>query len=407
MTSSTKDVPFKIPLFDLDIGEEETQAVQEVLSSKWLTMGDVTRQFERAFAHFLGVPYCFAVCNGTAALHLAVQALGIGPGDEVICPSLTFVATANAVHYAGATPVFADIRGKHDLNISPQSIEAEITERTKAIIAVHYAGFPCPMEEISEIGSTYGLKIIEDAAHAPGAEFFSRDSHGNINKAQKAGSIGDVGCFSFFSNKNLSTGEGGMVATRDERIAEKVKAIRSHGMTSMTLDRHRGHSFSYDVIELGYNYRIDEMRSAMGIVQLGRLVENNARRKKLYNLYEDELKGVDGLAIPFEASPHHSAYHIFPTLLPEQADRTTFMETLRANGIQTSIHYPPIHQFTFYKQAKNSNTEQLKWTEYAGAHEVTLPLYPSLKDEDVNYIVSCVKDALNASQSQGICFNAH
>ena len=164
-----KDAPYKIPLFDLDIGEEEIQAVRGVLESKWLTMGDVTRRFEEAFSEFLGVPYCFAVCNGTAALHLAVRAVGIGTGDEVICPSLTFVATANAILYTGASPVFADIIGKHDLNISPDSIESRITDRTKAIIVVHYGGNPCRMEEIMEIAARHELKVIEDAAHAPGA----------------------------------------------------------------------------------------------------------------------------------------------------------------------------------------------------------------------------------------------
>jgi dTDP-4-amino-4,6-dideoxygalactose transaminase len=296
-------VHYKIPLFDLDIGEEEFQAVQEVLDSKWLTMGDVTRDFENAFAELLDVPYCFAVTNGTAALHLAVLAIGIGQGDEVICPSLTFVASANAILYAGATPVFADILGRDNFTISPASIESKITERTKAIMVVHYGGFPCRMEDILDIASRHDLKVIEDAAHAPGAEYVPENSRSELKTPKKVGGIGDLGCFSFFSNKNLSTGEGGMVVTRTEEAAEKIKVMRSHGMTSLTLDRYRGHASSYDVVDLGHNYRIDEVRSAMGIVQLKKLPEKNRRRKALDDLYRDKLRQVEGTILHIISSP--------------------------------------------------------------------------------------------------------
>jgi dTDP-4-amino-4,6-dideoxygalactose transaminase len=384
----------KIPLFDLDIGEEELQAVENILYSKWLTMGETTIRFEEAFAHYLGVPYCFAVCNGTAALHLAVRALGIEANDEVICPSLTFVATANAILYSGAIPVFADIQGKDDFNISPASIEKNINKRTKAILVVHYGGYSCDMKAILDIASRHKLKIIEDAAHAPGAEYYWRDRKDRVSATQKVGTIGDIGCFSFFSNKNLSTGEGGMVVTKSENLAERVKVIRSHGMTSLTLDRHLGHSYSYDVVELGYNYRIDEMRSALGIAQLGKLSEKNERRKALDALYRHELQKVEGLEIPFDGFPHPSSYHIFPILLPERINRLAFMEALRAEGIQTSIHYPPIHKFSYYQQKFGGREEDLKWTEYVGSHEVTIPLYPSLGVKYIKYIVSRIGEIL-------------
>jgi dTDP-4-amino-4,6-dideoxygalactose transaminase len=390
--------PYNIPLFELDMGEEETQAVQEVLKSKWLTMGDVTRRFEEAFARFLDVPFCFAVGSGTAALHLALMAIGIGPGDEVICPSLSFVATANPILYVGAVPVFGDIAGKRDLNISPESIQERITDRTKALMVVHYGGFPCAMGKIMDIASNHGLKVIEDAAHAPGAEYLWRDLHGNVSKVQKIGTVGDLGCFSFFSNKNLATGEGGMVVTSDQRLAERIKILRSHGMTSLTLDRYRGHSHSYDVIALGYNYRIDEIRSAMGLIQLEKLSERNLRRRELNGIYRGQLRDLEGVEIPFEAYEHQSAHHIFPVVLKEPSDRATFMNHMREKGIQTSIHYTPIHQFTLYRNLMGGKVANLDITEYVGAREVTLPLYPSLTDEQVLYISASVAEALTGSE---------
>ena len=243
---------WRVPLADLDFDQEEEQAILSVLRSRWLTMGSVTQQFEEEFAKVTGVKHAFALSNATAALHLACLALGIGTGDEVIVPSLTFVATANAVLYTGAEVRFADILGLDELNISPDAIEKEITARTKAIIVMHYGGFPCRIHEIRAIADRHGLALIEDAAHAPGAALAGRS----------LGAWGEVACFSFFSNKNLSTGEGGMLVTDREDIAEKVRLLRSHGMTSVTWDRHQGHAYSYDVVDLGYNYRSDEIRSA-------------------------------------------------------------------------------------------------------------------------------------------------
>src|SRR5512135_541044 len=247
-----------IPLSDLDFGPAEDQAVLDVLHSKWLTMGAVTQAFEAEFAAFHHAEYAVAVSNATVALHMACLALGIGPGDEVIVPALTFVATANAVLYTGARVRFADILGEAELNVSPEAIERQITPHTKAISVVHYGGYPCRMEAICAVAERHGLAVIEDAAHAPGA--FLNGRH--------LGTWGDAGCFSFFSNKNLSTGEGGMLVTDKDDIAEKVRLMRSHGMTSLTYDRHRGHANTYDVVDLGYNYRIDEIRSALGCVQL-------------------------------------------------------------------------------------------------------------------------------------------
>ena len=359
-----------VPLADLDYGIEEEEAVLAVLRSKWLTMGAVTQEFEAQFARLTGSKYAFAVSNATEALHLACLALGIGPGDEVIVPSLTFVATANAVLYTGAEVRFADISGPQDLTLDPSEIERLLTPRTQAVIVMHYAGYPCQMEAVMAIAARRGLAVIEDAAHAPGA----------VLNGQSLGTFGAVGCFSFFSNKNLSTGEGGMLVTNSEEIAGRVRLQRSHGMTTLTYDRHKGHAHSYDVVDLGYNYRIDELRSALGLAQLKKLAENNVRRAAFTRLYRQALAG-SGLELPFTDARGQPAYHLFPALLPEGADRELFIEHMRAQGIQTSIHYAPIHTFSYYRQRFGELS--LPRTEQAAGREVTFPLYPTMGEDKV------------------------
>jgi len=374
---------WRIPLADLDYGDQETEAVKRVLQSKWLTMGGITQEFETQFAAFVNSKHALAVSNATQALHLACLAVGIAPGDEVIVPSLSFVATANAVLYCGANVRFADIISLKDLTIDPQSIKENITAHTKAIIVMHYAGYPCRMPEIMEIAEDHNLAVIEDAAHAPGASL----------DGKVLGTWGDVGCFSFFSNKNLSTGEGGMITTNRDDIAEKVKLQRSHGMTSLTYDRHKGHAFAYDVVELGYNYRIDEIRSALGIEQLKKLTENNARREELTEMYWHGLASLE-IGLPFSnIDQEQSSYHIFPVILPESSDRHAFMSGLRDAGIQSSIHYRPIHTFSYYQ--KRYGKISLPITEQVGQREVTLPLYPTMGREKINLVVNQVKKLMS------------
>jgi dTDP-4-amino-4,6-dideoxygalactose transaminase len=375
---------WKVPLSDLDYGEEENQAVLEVLGRRWLTMGAVTQAFESQFASLTGARHALAVSNATLALHLACVALGIGAGDEVIVPSLTFVATSNAVLYTGAEVRFADVIGPEEFNISPEEIERLVTPRTKAIIVVHYAGYPCRMNEIMEIARRHNLAVIEDVAHAPGAWLEGR----------ALGTWGEIGCFSFFSNKNLSTGEGGMLVTQRDDLAEKLRLLRSHGMTSLTWDRHKGHAYTYDVVELGYNYRIDEIRSALGLVQLEKLNANNARRAAITASYWQQLPGAGKL--PFQRYARQpgveAAYHIFPYLLPEGSDRKGFMDRLRSAGVQTSIHYPPIHLFSYYRQRFPGIS--LPKTEHLAEREVTLPLYPGMDAQALEMVVEAVQQAL-------------
>jgi dTDP-4-amino-4,6-dideoxygalactose transaminase len=368
---------WKIPLSDMDIGEQEIQAVTEVLRSKWLTMGEVTKKFEESFARYIGAKYAFGVTNCTDGLHLALRALDIGSGDDVICPSLTFVATSNSIIYTGATPVFADISSLDNFNISPDDIQKKLTRKTKAIIVVHYGGYPCNMEKIMQIAKDHGLFVIEDDAHAPGAEY----------QGNKCGVIGDIGCFSFFSNKNMATGEGGMITTNQEQIAKKIGLLRSHGMTTLTLDRHKGHAFSYDVVELGYNCRIDEMRSAMGIVQLSKLENNNLKRKSIVAGYRNLLKDIPGISIPFSSFEGTSSYHLAPVLLSE-GYRDIVMAELKKSGIQTSIHYQPVHLFRYYRNRYGFSEGILPLTEKVAKMEMTLPLFPAMTEEDVKYVVS-------------------
>lgn len=379
---------WKIPLSDIDLDDNEIEAVTKVLKSKWLSMGPVTQKFEKEFAEYLGVKHAFAVSNATAALHIAHWVLGIRAGDEVIVPSLTFVATSNSILYCEAKPVFADITSLEDFNISPEDILNKITPKTKAITVVHYGGYPCDMNAIMEIAQDHGLRVIEDAAHAPGAEY----------KGKKCGTIGDVGCFSFFANKNIATGEGGMIVTNDDNLAEKIRIMRSHGMTTLTWDRHKGHANSYDVVDIGFNYRINEMASALGQVQLRKLDKNNDKRKKIVEEYRKKLKAISEISIPFENFKEKSSYHIFPILLSENVPRNKFMDNLKEKGIQTSIHYPPIHLFSYYKEMFGFKKDILLKTEFVGKQEVTLPLHPLMKIEDVKLILEEINQLLKSGE---------
>ena len=373
---------WKIPLFDTTFDHQELEAVQSVIQSGWLTMGQVTREFERQFAEYLGVKHAIAVSNGTTALHLANAALDIGIGDEVICPALTFVAGSNSIIYTGATPIFADIKSLNDLTISPEDIETKITPRTKAIQVMHYGGYPCDMEQILAIANKYNISVIEDAAHTPRAEY----------NGKQCGAIGTIGCFSFFSNKNMTTGEGGMVTTNDDQLAKKIRLMRSHGMTSLTLDRHKGRAHSYDVVELGYNYRIDEIRAALGMSQLAKLGKNAKDREKITNHYKTSLRGISLIHIPFENFKHKSSHHIFPILLDKSLDRQWFMDAMKSRGIQTSIHYPPIHLFNYYTNKFGYKGGELPLTEDVASRELTLPLYPSMSIRDVDFVCNAIKE---------------
>lgn len=376
---------WKVPLADLDLGEEERRAVLQVLDSGWLTMGEVTAALETAFAKQLQAPHAVAVSSGTAALHIAACLSGLGPGDEVLTPSLTFVASVNAIAYTGARPVFVDVRSLDDWTIDPDDARRKITPATRAIFLVHYGGYLCDMEALGALAREYGLAIVEDAAHVPGARLGGR----------AAGTFGQVGCFSFFTNKNMTSAEGGMIVTARADFAERARRLRSHGMTTVTWQRHAGHASSYDVLDLGYNYRITDLHAAIGLAQLEKLERNNTRRKTLTRSYAERLDAIAGLTLPFTRPRGEPAFHIFPVLLAEGIDRHAFMEAMRARAVQTSVHYPPVHLFAWHRQAYAVVGGSLPLTETIGRRMVTLPLYPSMGEEAVEYVAASVRDLLS------------
>ncbi len=379
----------RVSLSDVAVDDVLLQAAHDAVASGWWSMGPRVAAFEHEFAEMCGVSHAFVVANGTAAIHIALLATGIGPGDEVIVPSLTFVAAANMVRAVGATPVLCDIVGPHDLNLDPADVAAAVTPATKAIMPVHYGGFPCDMDALARIADDHNLIIIEDAAHAPGARIGE----------QRLGSIGTAGCFSFFSNKNLPVGEGGMVTTNDDTVAEQLRLLRSHGMTTLTWDRHRGHASGYDVLLHGFNYRLDELRAAIGSVQLARLDDNNAARGRHASRYRSALAAIDGLEVPFadRAPDDVSAYHLEEILLPPGVDRHAVREHLTTAGVQTSVHYPPIH--TFHAFANIAEARSLPKTDAVADRLLTLPLYPHLSDDQIDIVVEALGEAVVEARS--------
>jgi dTDP-4-amino-4,6-dideoxygalactose transaminase len=366
---------WRVPLADVVVGDELVEAVLEVVRSGWWSMGPRVEELEAAFADFTGARHAIAVANGTAALHLALLATGCGPGDEVVVPSLNFVAAANTIVHAGAAPVFCDIEGPGDLNLSPRDLEAALTERSKAVVVLHYGGHPCDLDAVLEIAQSRGLTVIEDAAHAPGATY----------RGRACGTIGAVGCFSFFSNKNLPVGEGGMLVTDDDDLAARLRLLRSHGMTTLTWDRHRGHASGYDVVLPGFNYRLDEVRAVVGLVQLRRLPRENAARGAVVARYREALHGTSGLELPFaHEEGSEPSHHLAVVLLPEGVDRDRVRSALADEGIQTSVHYPPIHRFSAYR---STATRPLPQTDAVAGRLLTLPLFGGLSTEQVEAVI--------------------
>jgi dTDP-4-amino-4,6-dideoxygalactose transaminase len=385
--SETKATPpaWRYMLSDVLFDQAEEQAVVDVIRSKWLSMGPRTNDLEQRFAAHVGAGFALATSNCTTALHLAVLAVGLAPGDEVIVPSLSFVATANAVLYAGAQPVFADVCGLDRPMLSVEEVRRKITPKTRAVIPMHYAGYPCDMGPLLLLAKDHGLAVIEDAAHAVGSK---QDGKG-------CGTIGDIGAFSFFANKNLPAGEGGMVTTNDPALFEAMKLRRSHGMTTLSWDRFKGHSFSYDVVDVGYNFRMPELTAAVALVQLGKLDGHNAQRDRVFAAYCASLQGHPKLVVPFANEEPPGARHIMPIVLREDVDRAAFMQAMKDRGIQTSIHYPPIHEFSHYR--KLCGQVDLPITQAYSRREVTLPFHPGLSNDDVKTICDAVSVALGAA----------
>ena len=373
---------YKIPLFNLNFDEREAQAAYDTIKSGWISTGPKNEQLEQMFLDMWNVNYAVSMANCTAALHLCCIVCGFGPGDEVICPSITFAASCNCIRYVGATPVFADIIGPDDINIDPKDIEAKITPRTKGIVVVHMAGFPARMDEIMAIARKHNLKVIEDACHGPLSEY----------KGKKLGTIGDCAAFSFFSNKNISTGEGGMFITNNEEMAKKARLLRSHGMTTMSYQRASGHATTYDILELGYNYRMDDIRAAIAIEQLKKLPGDLNTRIKVRQRYVERLALVKDVVVPFADNKEFVSNYIMPLVLKkgDVAYRDAVREKIHAAGVQTSVHYPAVHRFSIYKDYH----AELPQSEYVTDHEITLPMYASLTEEQIDFICDSFEKAI-------------
>jgi dTDP-4-amino-4,6-dideoxygalactose transaminase len=372
-------IPYNRP----DIGEEEIAEVVDTLRSGWLTTGPKTRRFEGEFAAYTGARHALALSSATAALHLALVAANIGPGDEVITTPLTFAACANVIVQQGATPVLADVCAD-DLNIDPEQVERRITPRTRALMAVHYAGQPCRMDALLDIAQRHNLFLIEDAAHAVGAEY----------RGQRIGSIGDATAFSFYATKNLATGEGGMLTTNRPDVDERARIMTLHGMSRDGWNRYqKGGSWYYEVVAPGYKYNLSDIQAALGLVQLRRLEEMNARRDALSARMTAALAGCEAVETPRARPEVRHVWHLYVIRLRLRVlriDRARFIEELAERGISTSVHFIPIHYHPYYREGFGFRAGDYPVAEDAYDRLISLPLYPTMTETDVDRVAEAV-----------------
>ena len=369
-----------IPYGRQSINENDIQAVVEVLKSDYLTTGPKIEEFEKCVAEYTGTKYAVAISNGTAALHAACFAAGIGKGDEVITTSITFAASANCVLYCGGTPVFADI-DPATYNIDWKDVESKITEKTKAIIPVHFSGQPCDMDEIHALAKKHNLIVIEDGAHALGAEY----------KGQKIGGLSDMTTFSFHPVKHITTGEGGMILTNNEELYKKLVLFRTHGITrdSEQMFKNDG-AWYYEQLELGYNYRMTDIQCALGISQMKRLDEFLIKRRALVKRYDEAFKDVEGIVTPFTKDECTSSWHLY---VIQVENRKEVFDKLRAAGIGVNVHYIPVHKHPYYQ--KNGYVDVVcENAEKLYQHMISLPLYPDLTEEEQDYVIEKIRGVL-------------
>jgi dTDP-4-amino-4,6-dideoxygalactose transaminase len=374
---------WSVPLTELELTAEDLAAVEACLRSGWLTMGPRTGAFEAALAEWTGAGAAVAVSSGTAALHLACRALDLGPGDEVVVPAFTFLATAHAPRYCGATPVLCDVAAPEMPLAGVAEVERAITPRTRAVMAVHFWGYAADAEALRELCADRGLALIEDTAQAIGARVPGSE--------RQAGTVGDAGCLSFFSKKQLPIGEGGAVLSDRPEIAERVALLRSHAMTSGTWDRHRGYEQSYDVVDLGYNFRIDEPRAALGHSRLRRLADELDRRRAAVERYRSGLAGIPGVTVPFgDDDVRRGSHFAFAVLFDDGVAREQARESLAAAGIQTT-RYPALHTLTEYAPLAVPGT--LPAAEAVADRHLALPLHAHLRERDVDEVIAAVRQA--------------
>jgi dTDP-4-amino-4,6-dideoxygalactose transaminase len=369
----------KVPYFEPWITNDDKKNVLKSLENRWLTNGPFLSKFENKFKHFINSKHALGVGSATQALHLATRALNIGPGDEVIVPTFTFAATANSVIYCGAKVVLVDV-DPQTFNISIDSIKKHISKKTKAIIPVHYGGQSCDMDKLKSLAKSKHLSIIEDCAHALGSKF------GNL----MCGSIGDIGCFSFYPTKIITTGEGGMVTTNNNNFNKKIRQLRSQGMDVTPNQREKSITWKYDIVDLGYNYRLDEIRSSLGLSQLNRINKINKFRIKIANQYNKLLKNVKGISIPITASNRNHIFHLYSIKIEKEfhLTRDELFQKLHKKGIGTSVQYYPLHLMSYnknkYKVSDFPNANKLK------DQVLCLPIYPTMNQKQIEYVTSSI-----------------
>jgi len=375
------DTSIKVPFIIPEITKNDKNVVLNALNSRLLTDGPNLRKFESIFAKFTGVKFAVGVSNGTAALHLSLKALGIGKGSEVIVPDITFVATASSVLLTGATPVLADV--DKDLNISISSIKKSITSKTKAIIPVHFAGKSCEINQIKSIARKNRISIIEDCAHAIGARINSKH----------VGTFGQTGCFSFYPTKNFTTIEGGMVITNSKKVADFIRYARNHGITKTLASRFSsGKPWNYDVKNSGYNYRLDEIRAALGISQIKQIKKMNLLRKKASDYYNKKLGSVQGIIVPDKSVGMEHVHHLYVIRVTKKygITRDMLFQKLLKVGIRTSVHYKPLHRFTIFKKMSKAG-DQLSNSKDAYSQILSLPIYPSISKKQQDLVIKNIK----------------
>ena len=377
-----------LPPFKPSIGNDEINEVIDTLNSDWITTGPKTSEFEEYFKHYVGCKEAIAVSSCTAALHLSLVSLDIGKDDEVITSPLTFAATSNVIIHQRAKPVFVDI-DKSTYNINMDKIEDKITDKTKAIVPVHYAGHPCEMDKLMEIAEEYDLFIIEDAAHAIGSTY----------KDKKIGSIGDTTCFSFYATKNLTTSEGGMITTNDEELAKKIRILSLHGLSKDAWKRYSSESsWYYEIICPGYKYNMTDLQASIGIHQIKKLDSMQKRRAEIAEKYNESFKNMPELLIPPVNDYSTHAWHLYPLQINLdllKINRNEFINALKDENIGTSVHFIPLHLHPYYKENYGYEYGNFPNAEYIYEREISLPLYPKMVDNDVYDVIKSVKKIVN------------
>ena len=371
-----------LPYGRQSIDEDDIQAVVEVLRSDWLTTGPKVGEFEEAFAARVGAKYAVAFSSGTAALHGAAFASGLKAGDEAITTPLTFAATANCVLYQGARPVFADVCSD-TLNLDPEKAAKQVTSKTRAILPVAYAGHPADMDAFLGLAEQHGLVVIEDACHALGAE----------HKRSRTGSIAHMSVFSFHPVKHVATGEGGMVTTERAEYAQSLRRFRNHGISSDALQRHTAGQWHYEMVDLGFNYRLTDLACALGVSQLKKLDANLARRRAIAARYIDALRNVRGVVVPMVREEVNPAWHLFPIrldLAKLSVDRGTIFKALRAENIGVNVHYIPVHLHPYYRDQLGCKAGEYPVTEAAYERLLSLPMFHGMSDQDVEDVIAAV-----------------